>query len=179
MTDEMERGKGSPLSFESQYGFYHAYHKERRNQLVHIVGVPLIVLASLMLLRTFRMDGMVTSAYIVWYILLDLQYGLAAVPYLLTLWGAACVLHQTLGAHNAHVVAFVLNVCSWAAQILSHKHFEGNRPALLDNLLQAFVMAPLFVYIEVLMAFGLFSGRMSPLLERLRQQEAQIPTKKL
>lgn len=32
--------------------------------------------------------------------------------------------------------------------------FEGRAPALLDNLLQAAVLAPFFVFIEVLFKFG-------------------------
>mmetsp|Transcript_12669 Transcript_12669/g.38812 ORF Transcript_12669/g.38812 Transcript_12669/m.38812 type:complete len:180 (-) Transcript_12669:196-735(-) len=178
MANRGEQTAENLLSFEHQYGFYHAYHKERRNQLVHIVGVPLVLLAALMSLRSLHLDGLITAAYVLWYLFLDVQYGLAAVPYLLTLWGIARSVYRTIGARNAHTLALVLNICSWTAQILSHKHFEGNRPALLDNLVQAFLMAPLFVYIEVLMAFGLFKGRMSPVLERIRQQETQKCTKK-
>jgi uncharacterized membrane protein YGL010W len=47
-------------------------------------------------------------------------------------------------------VAFVVG---WAFQLLGHV-FEGRRPALVDNLLQALV-APLFILLEGLFALGL------------------------
>ena len=36
----------------------------------------------------------------------------------------------------------------------NHGIFEGRAPALLDNLVQAILLAPLFVWLEVLFAFG-------------------------
>eukprot|EP01127_Copromyxa_protea_P001870 TRINITY_DN1177_c0_g1_i1.p1 TRINITY_DN1177_c0_g1~~TRINITY_DN1177_c0_g1_i1.p1 ORF type:complete len:101 (-),score=32.50 TRINITY_DN1177_c0_g1_i1:66-368(-) len=42
----------------------------------------------------------------------------------------------------------------WVLQILAHQVFEGRAPALLDNLLQAIVLAPYFVLLEVLFYFG-------------------------
>jgi 2-hydroxy fatty acid dioxygenase len=35
------------------------------------------------------------------------------------------------------------------AQFVGHGVFEGRQPALLDNLFQAFFMAPIFVLLEV------------------------------
>lgn len=37
---------------------------------------------------------------------------------------------------------------------LGHGAFEGRAPALLDNLVQALFLAPFFVWLEVLFAFG-------------------------
>lgn len=43
---------------------------------------------------------------------------------------------------------------SWVAQFIGHGAFEGRAPALLDNLVQAFLLAPLFVWMEVLFFLG-------------------------
>lgn len=43
---------------------------------------------------------------------------------------------------------------SWLAQFVGHGAFEGRAPALLDNLVQAFLLAPLFVWMEVLFFLG-------------------------
>lgn len=43
---------------------------------------------------------------------------------------------------------------SWIAQFIGHGAFEGRAPALLDNLVQAFVLAPFFVFMEFLFKFG-------------------------
>jgi 2-hydroxy fatty acid dioxygenase len=45
-------------------------------------------------------------------------------------------------------------VGSWLAQFVGHGVFEGRAPALLDNVFQAFFLAPLFVWLEVLFALG-------------------------
>jgi 2-hydroxy fatty acid dioxygenase len=50
--------------------------------------------------------------------------------------------------------ALVVHAFSWAAQIFGHVVFEKRSPAFIHNLFQAFVMAPLFVVVEVLFMFG-------------------------
>jgi uncharacterized membrane protein YGL010W len=47
-----------------------------------------------------------------------------------------------------------IHIVSWLAQFVGHGAFEGRAPALLDNLVQAFLLAPLFVWMEVLFFFG-------------------------
>ena len=59
------------------------------------------------------------------------------------------------------------NIASWIAQFMGHGFAEGRAPALLDNLFQvlcpftvtrvngqSLYLAPLFVWLEVLFAFG-------------------------
>lgn len=43
---------------------------------------------------------------------------------------------------------------AWILQFLGHGKFEGRAPALLDNLMQALLLAPLFVWLELLFYFG-------------------------
>jgi uncharacterized membrane protein YGL010W len=38
------------------------------------------------------------------------------------------------------------------------RKYEGRKPALLDNLVQALFLAPLFVWYEVLFSMGLYGG---------------------
>lgn len=47
-----------------------------------------------------------------------------------------------------------IHAVSWLAQFVGHGKFEGRAPALLDNLVQALLLAPLFVWMEVLFFFG-------------------------
>ena len=49
-------------------------------------------------------------------------------------------------------------VGSWIAQFAGHGVFEGRAPALLDNIFQAFFLAPLFVWLELLFALGYRPG---------------------
>jgi 2-hydroxy fatty acid dioxygenase len=51
-------------------------------------------------------------------------------------------------------VAIAVHIVSWVAQFIGHGAFEGRAPALLDNLVQAIFLAPLFVWLEILFKFG-------------------------
>lgn len=45
-------------------------------------------------------------------------------------------------------------MASWVLQFIGHGAFEKRAPALLDNLVQAFLLAPLFVWMEILFFLG-------------------------
>lgn len=51
-------------------------------------------------------------------------------------------------------VAIITHVICWLCQFVGHGAFEGRAPALLDNLVQAIFLAPLFVWLELLFKFG-------------------------
>ena len=63
--------------------------------------------------------------------------------YLTSTYGSSALLY----AAGVHVV-------SWIAQFIGHGKYEGRAPALLDNLVQAVVLAPLFVWLEFLFSLG-------------------------
>lgn len=62
-------------------------------------------------------------------------------------------LTHTYGS-TANYGALALFVISWIAQFVGHGVFEGRAPALFDNLVQAFFLAPFFVWMEILFYFG-------------------------
>ncbi|CAG8565405.1 14103_t:CDS:2 [Cetraspora pellucida] len=47
-------------------------------------------------------------------------------------------------------LATIVHVSSWIIQFIGHGFFEKRSPALKDNLVQALLLAPLFVWLEVL-----------------------------
>lgn len=51
-------------------------------------------------------------------------------------------------------VALIVHIASWLLQFVGHGAFEGRAPALLDNLVQAIFLAPLFVWLEFLFKLG-------------------------
>lgn len=55
---------------------------------------------------------------------------------------------------TANYWALALFTTSWIAQFVGHGAFEGRAPALFDNLVQAFVLAPFFVWMEILFYLG-------------------------
>jgi uncharacterized membrane protein YGL010W len=55
---------------------------------------------------------------------------------------------------QANYAAIGIHIVSWLVQFVGHGVFEGRAPALLDNLVQAIFLAPFFVWLEILFAFG-------------------------
>jgi len=65
-------------------------------------------------------------------------------------------------------IAGTICVLSWLAQFVGHGVFEGRAPALLDNAVQALIMAPFFVFMELLFKLGY-----RPELQRRVETQAQ------
>lgn len=73
--------------------------------------------------------------------------------------GAAAAANKLVSGANktrVNTVAIAVHVVSWIAQFVGHGKFEGRKPALLDNLVQALFLAPLFVWYEVLFKLGFY-----------------------
>ena len=71
---------------------------------------------------------------------------------------------------KANYLALGVQIVSWMAQFIGHGVFEGRAPALLDNLVQAFLLAPFFVWLEVLFFFG-YRPELKSRLDKSVQQE--------
>lgn len=87
------------------------------------------------------------------YVLMEPVAGAMLTPLLLGGTAYANHLTSTYGM-TANNIAVGVHIFSWLAQFVGHGVFEGRAPALLDNLIQAIFLAPFFVWLEVLFAFG-------------------------
>ena len=157
-------------SLSDHMASYGAYHRDPRNRATHYVGVPLIIFAVLLGLSVPRWEGLTPAMGLVaicglYYLMLDLRLGLAmVVPVLLLLWGADALAGAApLVTWGVFAMAFL---GGWAIQLLGHR-FEGNRPALLDNLFQA-VVSPIFLLAEAAFALGLREELRKQVASRLR-----------
>jgi uncharacterized membrane protein YGL010W len=149
--------------FERQLATYASYHRHPKNRATHFFGIPAIVLSLLLplaLLR-LRLAGLdISAAWILaalaalGWIALDRGIGLAMLVVLVPMALVADWVAGSYGAVGAWSTAAVLFVGGWALQILGHAAYEGRRPALMDNLFQAFI-GPMFIMAEAVMAFGL------------------------
>jgi uncharacterized membrane protein YGL010W len=143
--------------FARQLATYASYHRDARNRATHFIGIPAIVFSILVPLALLRVDGisaamLVALLAVMGWIALDRTIGVAMlvmmVPMLLIAeWVAG------FGSATAWTVFAVFFVGGWAFQLVGHV-WEGRRPALADNLFQAFI-GPMFIMAEVLMAIGL------------------------
>jgi len=137
--------------------FYAAYHRDRRNQLTHFVGVPAIAFSILIPMAWLHV-GPVSLALLfllgtlVWYWRLDRTLAITLAVVFLPVWLIAeRVAAMPLVAGMS--VFLVFFVGGWIVQLIGHA-FEGRKPALVDNFLQVLV-APLFLAAEVYFALGM------------------------
>ncbi|KAF6002812.1 hypothetical protein F1559_003939 [Cyanidiococcus yangmingshanensis] len=150
------------LDFSSQYRFYLEYHSNPGNQLVHVLFVPLLLGSALAALSlwsfqvSFFGKKLLVDAGM---ILASLLGFAAALLWVLPLYvvAKAVTLYASSGRVLWYAVAAV-QASGWSAQFAAHHWLEKRRPALLDNMVQAFASAPFFVFLEVLAALGLDGG---------------------
>eukprot|EP00898_Chlorokybus_atmophyticus_P001897 jgi/Chlat1/2708/Chrsp180S02883 len=184
--------KASLLDLESHYGFYAFYHRDGLNKAIHILCVwPILFTAQVLLTCVPRIAGpipappsappsvhliyayvtvvdaalLVSLVYTIYYTLLDRKLGWLAGWFVLALCVAARV-----------AVALGVNVLCWIAQFIGHGVFEGRRPALIDNFVQSFLMAPYFVFLEVVCAVSKYEptiGFHTRVAEQIKFKDAQ------
>ncbi|CAN0896543.1 2-hydroxy-palmitic acid dioxygenase mpo1 [Linum grandiflorum] len=160
----------SLFDLERHFAFYGAYHSNPTNVLIHMIFVWPILFTSLLILHftpplstsiqlsifplnsflVFNVGSLLTFIYGFFYICLDKKAGSLASLILLFCLFASSLLGSWLGFSLAWKVVLVAQILCWTGQFIGHGVFEKRAPALLDNLVQAFVMAPFFVLLEVM-----------------------------
>ena len=91
--------------------------------------------------------------YAIVYILMEPVAGGMLAPLILGATAYSNHLTSTYGS-SVNQWALGIHITSWLAQFVGHGLFEGRAPALIDNLSQAFLFAPFFVWMEILFYFG-------------------------
>jgi uncharacterized membrane protein YGL010W len=148
--------------FQNQLATYASYHRDPRNQLTHLIGIPAIVFSLLVPLALARLPGgaalgvswamPVAALALAGWIALDRVIGLAMLIILVPMLVIAEWIATRFGATTAWIVFAVFFIGGWIFQLVGHV-WEGRRPALTDNLFQAFI-GPMFIMAEVLMWLG-------------------------
>jgi len=146
-----------------QLSNYADYHRSERNITTHLIGVPMIVLALMVLLSrpTWVVNELALSpavlivvVLLLYYLRLHITMGLIMSALLvsglfLSAWVAT--LDDSIWLASG-VGGFLLG---WVIQFVGH-YFEGRKPAFFDDVM-GLAIGPLFVVAEVLFKFGLFS----------------------
>jgi len=181
------------LNLEKQLLFYGAYHHDPVNVGIHIVFVPILLLTGFLFgtntpavpiplwLEVPNLPiNLGTAACFVYssiYILMEPVAGAMLAPLLFGGTAYANHLTSTYGM-KANYIAIAVHVVSWLVQFVGHGVFEGRAPALLDNLVQAIFLAPFFVWLEILFAFGYRPELKSRLDQSVQQEIAKFKSKK-
>mgnify|MGYP000001586370 CR=1 FL=1 len=146
-----------------QLSNYADYHRSERNITTHLIGVPMIVLALMVLLSrpTWVVNDLALSpavfivvVLLLYYLRLHIAMGLIMSALLvsglfLSAWVAT--LDDAIWLASG-VGGFLLG---WVIQFVGH-YFEGRKPAFFDDVM-GLAIGPLFVLAEALFKFGLFS----------------------
>lgn len=114
-------------------------------------------LASLLPTQIFQYAQLNPAAifmgiYWLYYSVLDATAALMLAPIWYGLWYGSTLLART--HPDATKIAIGIKAFGWISQFYGHGVHEGRAPALLDNLLGAVVLAPFFVFLEVIFHFG-------------------------
>lgn len=154
------------FDLESHLVFYRSYHFNQTNVTIHLICIPIILLSTISFLTPlhpfsnnsfFNLGNLLAWSYGTYYILLDWKVGIPSACVLVSF--AYFITKIYLGLSNEGKDEFVkiavgLHVVSWLAQFYGHGVHEKRAPALLDNLLQALVLAPFFVAFEIAFFLG-------------------------
>lgn len=102
----------------------------------------------------FNCSFILFAAYALYYVALEPFAGLSWAAVMgLPMWAAANAFRQAVPVAWAWATA--AHVLSWVMQVhFGHNLAEKRRPALLDSFFQSLVLAPLFVWFEVLFFVG-------------------------
>ncbi|KAL8663751.1 MAG: hypothetical protein Q9202_003565 [Teloschistes flavicans] len=176
------------LNLEKQLLFYGSYHDHPVNVAIHVLCVPTILMTAFLLGTNTpplvpmpqwliipnlpsNLGTIATLVYATLYILMEPVAGGLLAP--LMLGGTAYANHLTnTHGQTANYWALGLHIASWIAQFVGHGVFEGRAPALLDNLVQAFFLAPFFVWMEILFRLG-YRPELRNRLEKAVNKEVQ------
>ncbi|MCM2491005.1 DUF962 domain-containing protein [Burkholderia glumae] len=145
-----------------QLANYAAYHRDTRNIVTHLFGIPMIVVAVAVLLSrpaAGHAAGVALSpalvlavAAAIYYLRLDARFGVAMSALLaLAMWAGQSLAAQSTACWLAWGVGLFL--VGWVIQFVGHA-FEGRKPAFVDDVI-GLAIGPLFVVAEVAFFAGL------------------------
>ena len=144
---------------------YAGYHRDRRNVITHMVGIPMIVLAVVTLLSrpdftvmqlSLAPATVLTVAACIYYLVMDSRLGILLTVWLLaSLAIATCLARQTTAIWVTSALS--LFITGWILQFIGH-FFEGRKPAFFDDL-RSLSTGPVFVAQELLKLFSASRNR--------------------
>jgi uncharacterized membrane protein YGL010W len=157
---------------EDQLSMYAMYHRDIRNIWTHFIGIPMIVLAVVVLLSRPQIElneWIVTPArsllllVAIYYIFLNVKLGIA-MSALLSLSVFAGEQVAALSTVEWLTWGISLFVAGWMIQFIGH-YWEGKKPAFFDDI-RGLLIGPLFVVVEALFLMGFLKALQSTITLR-------------
>ncbi len=124
------------------FDFYRSYHQNPFNKAIHLVCIPMLSLCFLNFASMVGGDKYLLYFYSAYYTFISLKVGVVMTTYLYLLFKLANLWRTNNIYWRENSVC--LFIFAWIFQFFGH-FIEGNRPALLTGITQAFLEAPLFI----------------------------------
>ncbi len=157
--------------FRQQLAAYADHHRDPRNCVAHYLGIPMLFLAVIMPFALWRIDiagltlaaaPFMTAIGIIGWIVIDRFVGVAMIIAVTPFVALAQWIALRFGGAAVWVVSALLLALGTTCLVIGHAAFERRRPALADNLFQAFI-GPMFIVSKVLVALGFRPDLAGPL----------------
>ena len=138
---------------------YEDYHSHPINKFIHFICIPIIVLTSCNLLSNFKfncgnyyleLQEFITILLLIHYLTYGFFTFFAMFYYFYVIHTLSLIWRNE---KNCMWQSFGIFVLAWVLQFFGH-YIEGNRPALMTSIYQAFTEAPLFSF-EYILPFKL------------------------
>jgi uncharacterized membrane protein YGL010W len=148
--------------FKHQLADYVEYHRDPMNCAMHVLGIIVLFLGSLLPLTEWSISvfGVPTSVatilvlpVLVYWLILDLSLGLAILGAAALLLMTAAIIVDHASVASVWITTAVLIVIGVASQIIGHRVFEQRQPALVDNP-SHLLLGPMFVMAKLFIALG-------------------------
>ena len=140
----------SPRKIDRLLAHYAESHRDPRNEKIHCVAIPLIMLSLLGLL--FAIHPWVAYAFVlasmIYYARLSIVW--LATMAVLSMMGLALV--HAMGEHVL-AISLAVFVAAWIGQLVGHK-FEGKKPSFFEDL-QYLWVGPIFVVSKLYLKLGI------------------------
>lgn len=167
------------LDLQEELCFYKAYHNNPVNVRIHMVFIPIILASAIVFLSYielpsqlapfvlpqplypyssyFNIGTFIAVSFSTFYCLLD-RLGLVVAPVLVSfsILTKRYIINTATAQQQRQILigAIAVQLAGWVAQFFGHGAYEKRKPALLDSLVQALVLAPFFVVFEIVFALG-------------------------
>ena len=125
----------------NKFDFYRSYHQNPYNKMIHFICIPMLSICFLNIANIIKGDKFLLFIYCCYYFSFGLKIGLIMTNYLILLYNLAIFWRTKDVSWRENTLC--LFIFSWIFQFFGH-FIEGNRPALLTGITQAFLEAPLF-----------------------------------
>jgi uncharacterized membrane protein YGL010W len=148
--------------FRQQLMAYADHHRDPRNCAAHYLGIPMLFLAVIMPFALWRTEiagltltaaPFMTAIGIAGWIVIDRFVGIAMIVAVTPFVALAQWIALRFGAATVWAVSASLLAIGTTCLVVGHAAFERRRPALADNLFQAFI-GPMFIVSKALVALG-------------------------